>query len=361
MEIQDINIILSILVISHNQANLLVRCVDSLLQQKINFPYEIIISDDASSDNTWEVIERYMNLFPDLIFGTQINSDDCNPVNRSERCGYNKANAYKHARGKYFVNMDADDYLTGEDVYQKQVEMLEKNPECSMCMQNIWVLNDGEPIEKGYLWGLDNSYAYGQILTAKEIILHSLRVLNQAYMIRRYTAVDPITLYGKHFDDTVITYHHLQFGNVVYLDRHDYVYVKYAASIDSSLTNDNRKVLYGLLPIHHIYYIPRFAGLFFKNGLPGFIRLFKLNTEKTMEIDKETKAYLSEFEGFIFKYFQNENRNISDKFRLYLIRVLVISLKRWSLDSSYLYRLTYALMTNYREMTRIPKKHWCVN
>lgn len=357
----DRSIILSILVVSHNQADLLIRCIDSLLQQKIYFLYEIIISDDASTDTTWDVINQYMSQYPDLIWGTQINSDDCNPVNRSERCGFNKANAYKQARGKYFVNIDADDYLIGTDVYQKQIEMLESHPECSMCMQNIWVINEGDEFEHGKSWNFGRILANEQILDVKEIILQSLRVLNQGYMIRRNDAVDPIALYGKHYDDTIITLHHLQFGKVVYLDRQDYIYVKYASSIDSSLQDDNRDLVYSLLPIHHIIYIPRFAGLFFKNGMNSFIHLLKLNSEKKMDIDGETKAYLSEFDGFIFKYFQKKNISISDVFRLYLIRVIVLFLKKWSIDLPFFYCLTYALITNYEEMSKIPKEYWHIN
>jgi glycosyltransferase involved in cell wall biosynthesis len=357
----DRHIILSILVISHNQSLLLTRCINTLLDQEIDFPYEIIISDDASTDNTWKVIIGFMNQYPELIFGTQINSDDCNPVNRSERCGYNKANAYKHSRGKYFVNIDADDYLLGTDVYQKQIELLENHTECSMCMQNIWVVNDGDDLEKGKLWDLGRVLVNEEILNAKEIILQSLRVLNQGYMIRRIETIDPIAIYRKQYDDTIITYHHLQFGKVIFLDRHDYIYVKYASSIDSSLQKDNRELIYSLLPIHHIYFIPKFAGFFFKNGLTGFIHLLKLCSEKKMDIDGETKAYLSEFNGYLYEYFQRKNVRIFDDFRLYFIRILLLSLKKWSIESPVLYRLTFAFMTNYKEMMKIPKELWRIN
>ena len=351
-------IILSILVVSHNQENLLPRCIESILMQRIDFTYEIIISDDNSTDGTREIIANYEKQYPELIFGYFCNSDNCNPNNLSERCGYNKGNAYQYSRGKYFVNIDADDYLLGNDVYQKQVELLERHPECSMCMQNIWVLNNGDPIENGSLWKPGKTLATGAILNAKDFILQSLGVLNQGYMIRRNEVVNPVDLYGKHFDDTVITYHHLQFGSVVYIDKCDYIWVQYRNSINSSLRDDNRKAIINLLPIQHIKFIPKFSGLFLKNGLTELIHLLKLCSEKKMDIDTQTKVYLAEFNGFIFKYFQKSNPALFDTFRIYFIRMLLLSLKKWDIVSPLLYRLTYALITNYKEMLKIKKERW---
>lgn len=56
----------SIIVISYNQAKIIGRALDSLLGQK-EFLYEIIISDDCSTDNTWAVVNEYKKKFPDII------------------------------------------------------------------------------------------------------------------------------------------------------------------------------------------------------------------------------------------------------------------------------------------------------
>ena len=51
--------ILSVLIISHNQKELLRRCIESVLQQNLPFEHELIISDDASTDGTWELAQEY--------------------------------------------------------------------------------------------------------------------------------------------------------------------------------------------------------------------------------------------------------------------------------------------------------------
>jgi glycosyltransferase involved in cell wall biosynthesis len=95
------------------------------------FEHEIIISDDNSIDGTWEVAQNYASRY------NQIRAYSCNttkyhPITPSDRCGWNKCNAYQYATGKYIAHVDGDDFfLNGKDIYKKQVELLEQNPSCS--------------------------------------------------------------------------------------------------------------------------------------------------------------------------------------------------------------------------------------
>lgn len=56
----------TIIIITYNQENLIVRALESILCQK-EFVYEIVISDDCSTDKTWEVIQEYQKTYPDII------------------------------------------------------------------------------------------------------------------------------------------------------------------------------------------------------------------------------------------------------------------------------------------------------
>ena len=352
---------LSILVISHNQKELLRRCITSLLQQQLSCSYEIIISDDRSTDGTWELIEAYQQQYPDLIFGYHCNSDECHPANRSERCGWNKANAYRHAKGKYFVNIDADDYLKSNDIYQLQVDALEAHPECSMCQQQIWTVNDGEDLSTGRVWPISPLITSGNILTPTDIILKGLRAVNPGYMMRRNPSVDPIALYGKHYDDTVITLHHLQYGNVVVVERADYVWVQYASSINSSLKNMDRDVVIGLLPIHHILFIPTFAGLFMKDGLRDLVHLFKQSSYHTMILTSDTIKFLNQFQGFLFRFYTTSHLSLWYKFRMMMVRYLALLIKKYKMDYAWAYQLLFAMMVDVKSAHKITKEQWKIN
>lgn len=345
-----LNVELSILIITHNQLSLLKRCLKSVLVQKINVPFEIIVSDDRSTDGTLE----YMTLLskndnvkniPNLIeiVYTRCNSNDCNPANVSDRCGWNKLNAYKHASGTYFVNIDADDYLRSDDIYQRQLDMLVTHPECSMCMQDVWQIRDGEDIAKGYRWPSFNKLNDGQILSAKDIVFH-YRALNQCYMIRRHPEFDVANYYGRYFDDTIITFHHLQYGSCVWIDRADYVWVKYKYSITGTLEADDELVTCSLLPLHHIRFIPKFAGLFMQEAIPSFVHFYKALCNKSFRLNLSERSLVecSRNNGFIYERLCNGFSHC-DKFKIYFIRIILLFMNKFHFTSSFLLRYIYTL------------------
>lgn len=324
----DSNIVLSILVISHNQAELLSRCLDSILSQQLDVRYEVVISDDRSTDGTWELIKEYEKKNPDIVRGVKCNSDECNPITRSERCGWNKANAYKHSRGDFFVNIDADDYLKSADVYQKQLDALIANPDCSMCQQRVWQVDDGAPLESGSAWPQSHLLKDGIKMDPEYVILNGLQGLNQTYMIRRNRNEDPTQIFGKWYDDTIITLYHLQFGNVIFLDRSDYVWVQYQGSISNSDSSDDRLVLYSLLPYLHMLLIPNFKFFFLSQPNLHLVHLLKKSIFQRIRLETSTKDYWSQFDGFIFQYYSNKQRCLLDRVRLVRILLLYRKLKK---------------------------------
>lgn len=343
-------IILSILVITHNQRDLLKRCLDSVLGQKLNVPFEVIVSDDRSNDGTAEFMAELQDQLTnnqlhianlvDLIY-TRCNSNDCDPKNVSERCGWNKLNVYNHARGKYFVNIDADDFLRSDDIYQAQMDMLEEHPECSMCMQDVWQVNDGEPIENGFQWPSYGRLRNEQILSAKEIIT-AYRALNQCYLIRRHPEVDCASLYGKYFDDTIITLHHIQFGSCVYLDRADYVWMQYDTSITRTLHGDDNLVEYGLLQLHHIRFVPALASLCMEEGLSEFIHMLKKLAEKHYhwQLTERSQAAYKETPGRIYRVFSQSQSSLLDRLYLRSLRTIVHAYSRFGwVNWKFLYSL----------------------
>lgn len=343
--------VLSILVITHNQLELLMRCLDSVLVQKLNVPFEVIVSDDRSDDGTAEYMaelqaqiqsgQKKITNLQELVY-TRCNSNDCSPVNVSERCGWNKLNAWRHAKGNYMVNIDADDYLRHDDIYQLQIDQLEAHPECSMCQQHVWVLNDGDSIENGHISFLPSIMNDGVVVTMERVLTCDLRGVNPSYMIRRQPNDDIETLYGKWYDDTVITYHHLQYGPIVFLDRADYVWVQYPKSISHDMTNEDQLITYGLLPLHHAMLIPAKRNLFLKTGVKDLVHLFKHASIYPI-LSKQYVDFLKQFDGFIFTYYTETKHSFFHraKYRLILWYMLMLNKLKWTNDCWYaiLYKL----------------------
>ena len=222
-------ILLSVLITSHNQGVLLERCVNSVLSQNLPFEYEIVISDDWSTDGTWE-IAKSLEKKHTVVKAIQCNTDEFNPVNRCQRCGWNQCNAYRNSTGKYFAHIDADDFFCeGTEVLRKQVELLESHPECSCCMANNYRMDEGEETTNALL---DNPHSYdnGYILPSEDYIANYWKV-DHAFVYRRCAHEDPTLLFGGYYDDTLITDYHVQFGDIVCLNDAGYVYVQRKQSI----------------------------------------------------------------------------------------------------------------------------------
>ena len=335
--------VLSVLIISHNQRDVLPRCLKSVLRQELNVPYEIIISDDRSTDGTWEMIELYQEEFQQ-VRGIKCNSDECQPVNTSERCGWNKLNAYEQATGKYFVNIDADDYLIDPHIYQQQIDMLEAHSECSMCMQRVLSLHDGEPLEKGNAWPHHPSLINGHIIPASTFLRGETRGLNQVFMIKRHPEDDMRSLYGKWFDDTIITYHHFQYGPVVFIDRCDYAWIQSAGSISHDISPGDNLILNGLLPVHHAMLIPALSDSFIAEGADIINHTLK-RAPSHPELREDYRRYFAQFNAFIYSYYTEREHHLNSIVRFLWCRCLLLAGLRFKKKSkAYIHLLKGALI-----------------
>ncbi|WP_350560613.1 glycosyltransferase [Psychrobacter sp. CAL346-MNA-CIBAN-0220] len=118
----------SVCVVTYNQEKYIAECLDSLVTQQTNFKFEIIVGEDCSTDNTRAIVQQYVEKYPDLIV----------PIFHVENVGAveNIKQVYKKARGKYIAHVDGDDMALPNKL-QKQFDVLESNPDCSMCVHNV--------------------------------------------------------------------------------------------------------------------------------------------------------------------------------------------------------------------------------
>lgn len=120
--------VVSICSITYNHAPYIRQCLDGFLMQKTNFPFEIIINDDCSTDGTTEIIKEYAAKYPDLI--KPIFHDE-NQYQKGVRGMFAKF-VFPKAQGKYLALCEGDDYWIDPLKLQKQVDILESDDSVSM-------------------------------------------------------------------------------------------------------------------------------------------------------------------------------------------------------------------------------------
>lgn len=130
----------SVCVVTYNQEAYIEKCLMSLVEQEVNFEYEIIVGEDCSTDGTRAVVERIAKIYPQKI---KLVLQEKN-IGSSE----NYKSVYHLTRGKYIAHMDGDDYaLPGK--LQAQYDILEAEPECNIVWHKMLIEYPDGRITKG--------------------------------------------------------------------------------------------------------------------------------------------------------------------------------------------------------------------
>ena len=118
----------SIVVLTYFHEKWIRQALDSILEQDVDFQYEIIIADDCSTDKTRRIVQEYKNKYPDK-FKLLFNDTNIGiPANIY--------NAFRQCRGEYITLLSGDDFWIGKDSLQKKVAFYDKHQEYSaICTQ----------------------------------------------------------------------------------------------------------------------------------------------------------------------------------------------------------------------------------
>lgn len=126
--------LISVIVICYNQEKTIGRTLESIIGQKTNYTFEIIIGEDASPiDSTRQVCESYSNKFPNLI--------RLLPKEANKGILKNYLDCIKEASGKYIATCAGDDWWNNPDKLQLQVDFLEKNNDYGVVYTNFSSIN----------------------------------------------------------------------------------------------------------------------------------------------------------------------------------------------------------------------------
>ena len=147
----------SVRIVTYNHERFIGETLESVLCQKVDFPYEMVIAEDCSSDNTRRILLDYQRRHPDVI---RLLLNERNMGSR-----YTTRRARHQCRGEYVAFLDGDDYWTSPDKLQRQAELLDRNPQYAICFHRVRIVH-----EDGREGGLYPSRPLRPVLTLEECL-----------------------------------------------------------------------------------------------------------------------------------------------------------------------------------------------
>jgi glycosyltransferase involved in cell wall biosynthesis len=135
----------SVSFITYNQHRYVAQAIESVLMQQTLFTYELVISDDCSTDGTREICRSYKDRFPDRI---QL-------LERERNIGAvaNYLETFKACRGLYVAFLEGDDFWIDAGKLQRQADFLDKNLDFVICCHNVRIVDENGKVSGNLLDG----------------------------------------------------------------------------------------------------------------------------------------------------------------------------------------------------------------
>ena len=169
-------VMLSVVMTTFNHERYIATAIESVLRQQTDFPIEIVIGEDCSTDRTLNIVLDYQSQYPEAIRIIRTET------NVGWRANYRRTIAA--ARGRYIALLDGDDYFTHRKKLQMQVDLLEANPDVGMCYGR------SERVDEN---GATTIYPEGECATTFEAMLRrnpaeNCTVVARKELVERYYA-----------------------------------------------------------------------------------------------------------------------------------------------------------------------------
>lgn len=226
--------IVSVCMITYNHRDFIEQALDSVLMQETNFPVEIILHDDCSTDGTTDIVGSYAERHPGII--RPIYQDE-NQFSKGEKIS---PKTFRIARGKYIALLEGDDAWADPQKLRRQVEFLEEHKGCIICYGNAKVIDaQGNVLRECKVPDSECRH-----LTQKEIIECRHVMPTATVMFRNHPILRRLP---KEFNKVVNGDSFLfallgQYGTAGYLDFMPSLYRKHPGGIYSSRDEVQRRV-----------------------------------------------------------------------------------------------------------------------
>ncbi len=127
--------LVSVVCTAYNHEKYIRHALNGFVTQETNFPFEVLVHDDASTDGTADIIREYESKFPNII----------KPIYQTEnqyskKIKILKTFVYPKVQGKYIAICEGDDFWIDKNKLQKQVDYLENHSDCSFTFHPVHIV-----------------------------------------------------------------------------------------------------------------------------------------------------------------------------------------------------------------------------
>lgn len=160
--------------VTYNHEKFISSALEGIFKQKTRFPFEVIVRDDCSTDETPRLILEYERQYPNLL------RPILEPENTFSKGIRPVPEAIKRANGEYIAFCDGDDFWRDEEKLQKQVEFLDQNQEFSICYGNAILVNSEEEKIADALFVNPKDYSKADLICGEAYIHFSAALIRNA-------------------------------------------------------------------------------------------------------------------------------------------------------------------------------------
>lgn len=327
------DVMVSIVCTTYNHEKYIRQCLDGFIKQQVNFKYEILIHDDASTDKTAEIIREYEIKYPDLLKPIyQIENQ------YSKRIPVMATYNYPRVKGKYVAICEGDDYWIDPLKLQKQVDFLEKNPEYVMSHTSFRYYYE---LDKRFYNSKDVQVNPCYYLMLPEIILGDYRVqtvtvLLRANVMKKVQESDDFLFKSGYLmmGDTQLWYSMAQKGKIHFLPEQTAVY---RVNQGSATRSNSIKNVYR-------FRLSSWEMRMYLCKRDNLSEAFKSHVYR--EYDRALVKYMCYDKNFSFLYPINDRRNVSKLLLMNRFCILKIWLDFLVKNRNFLGRMRRLLMKN---------------
>ncbi len=125
---------LSVMLLTYNHEPYIAQTLESIMAQRVNFEYEIVVGEDCSTDRTRAILLDFCRRYPSRIVAL-LPEKNLGMMRNLEQ-------TLSACQGEYVALVEGDDYWTCDDKLQKQVDFLDSHSEYAICCHRAQILNE---------------------------------------------------------------------------------------------------------------------------------------------------------------------------------------------------------------------------